>query len=204
MAYIDQRLDECVAYGFSGGPEWSTLIVPLENGREQRNAQWLYPKHRYTAQYMNLQSEARDAVLNTFHAMRGQLHCCRFKDWNDYVATHEQINPDVGTSNPVQLIKSYTFGSETSTRLIQAVVTGIIVAEPTPGAPTPVMGTMDKSTGLFTPGSPWADVSDTSGSNYFWTGTFDVWVRFASDYNAFAIGDRDAHTADIELIEVRR
>lgn len=37
-----------------------------------------------------------------------------------------------------------------------------------------------------------------------WSGEFDVWVRFDSDYNAFTIGDIDAHSADIELVEVRR
>ena len=84
MAYINTRLSECVAYGFSGGPEWSTMMVTLANGREQRNGQWLFPKHRYSAQYMNLDSDAQPVVLGAFHACRGRLHCFRFKDWNDY------------------------------------------------------------------------------------------------------------------------
>lgn len=194
MAYINTRLDECVAYGFSGGPAWNTLVVNMDNGREQRNGQWLYPKHRYSAQFMNVRPQARDEILNAFHAARGKLHAFRFKDWNDYTATSEAIAPAIGTSTAVQLVKSYTFGSEVSTRLIQAPVSGAVIYKDG----SPVSGTLDTATGLFTPSAPWA------AGSYTWSGEFDVWVRFDSDYNAFTIGDWQAHTADIELVEVRR
>lgn len=194
MSYIDVRMPTCVAYGFTGGPEYSTLVVPLDNGREQRNRQWLFPKHRYSATFMNFSRENQQLVLEIFHAMAGQLHCCRFKDHNDFEADDEPLAPAIGTTNPVQLIKTYAFGTESSTRLIQAPLAGAVVNR----NGVPVAGTLDKSTGLFTPDAPWASGTVT------WTGEFDVWVRFASDYNAFQIGNLDAHTADIELIEVRR
>lgn len=194
MAYINTRLDECVAYGFVGGPEWSTLEVQMDNGREQRNAQWLYPKHRYAAQYMNLLPAAMAEILAAFHACRGKLHAFRFKDWNDYTATNAALAPSIGTMTPVQLVKTYTFGGTSSTRLIQAPVAGAVVYR----NGSPVSGTLDTATGLFTPSANWASGTHT------WTGEFDVWVRFASDYNAFTIGNWQAHTADIELIEVRR
>lgn len=181
MSYIGTRLDDCVAYGFTGGPEWSTLVVPLDNGREQRNGQWLYPRHRYSAQYQNLAAADRNTILTAFHAARGKLHAFRFKDHNDFTATAQ---PLVSVNGTLYLGKAYTFGSETSYRLIQAPVTATLS-----GA-----GSVDMTTGVVTGANP----ADT------WTGTFDVWVRFDSDYNAFAIGNYDAHTADIELIEVRR
>lgn len=193
MAFINTRLDDCVAYGFSGGPEWNTTVVKMDNGTEQRNAQWLYPNHRYTAQYMNLRPEHRDTILGAFHACRGQLHVFRFKDWNDYQATNEPLAPSIGTMTPVQLIKTYVFGSEDSTRLIQAPVSATVFRN---GAP--VSGSLDTSTGLFTPSSNWVAGTHT------WSGEFDVWVRFESDFNAFTINNWQAHTADISLVEVRR
>jgi len=194
MAFIDTRLDECVAYGFTGGPEWSTMVVQMDNGREQRNGQWMYPRHRYAAQYMNLNAEGRDAILSAFHAARGQLHVFRFKDWNDFEAVDQPLAPVIGTTTPVQLVKTYSLGTQTSTRLVQAPLPEVVIRR----NGTAVAGMLDTQTGLFTPANPWV------AGNYTWSGPFDVWVRFASDYNAFAIGSWNAHTADIELVEVRR
>lgn len=194
MAYIDTRVSTCVAYGFTGGPEYSTLVVTLDNGREQRNRQWRYPRHRYSAQYLNLSPEAQREIISLFHAAAGQWSAFRFKDWNDYQAVGEPLAPVVGTSDPVQLIKSYTFGAASSTRLIQAPVMGAVIKR----NGSAVNGTLDTQTGMFTPAAPW------EAGIYTWDGEFDVWVRFASDYNAFAIGAPNARTSDIELVEVRR
>ena len=194
MAFIDVRLDECVAYGFTGGPEWSTQIVPLDNGREVRNAQWLYPRHRYTAQYMNLRPPAQRVILAAFHACRGQLHAFRFKDHNDYQLIDEPIGIAAGGTEPVQLVKSYEFGAESAVRLIQAPTDDMVVKVDG----TPIDGTFDGQ-GRFTPADEWPSDGAITAS-----GTFDVWVRFASDYNAFTIGSWQAHTADVELVEVRR
>ncbi|WP_064746813.1 DUF2460 domain-containing protein [Lysobacter antibioticus] len=193
MAFINSRLSSCVAYGFSGGPEYSTLVVPLDNGREQRNRQWLYPLHRYSAQFLHLAKDAQAEIIAVFHAAVGRLYAFRFKDWNDYTAVAEPIAPAIGTSQPVQLVKTYVFGAAATTRLIQAPVGGVVVKR----NGVAVAGTLDTTTGLFTPSSPW-----TSGA-YTWDGEFDVWVRFASDHNAFAIGGPNASTSDIELVEVR-
>ena len=181
MSFINTRLSECVAYGFTGGPEWSTLIVDMDNGREQRNGQWMYPKHRYSAQYLNLNPDGRDDILAAFHAAKGRLHCFRFRDWNDYTATAQ---PLITVAGVTYLGKRYALGAQTADRLIQAPVSATLS-----GA-----GSVNMQTGVVSGAAP----GDT------WTGEFDVWVRFDSDYNAFAIGNWNAHTADIELVEVRR
>lgn len=196
--FIDHRLSTKVAMGFSGGPEWSTAIVEMDNGREVRNGQWMYPRHRYTAEYDHLLDDARSEVLAAFHAARGRLHAFRFRDWNDYQADAEPLLPTVGTTDAVQLVKTYQLGPATSQRLIQA-PTSCIVRD---SAGAQVAGSVDTTTGLFTPASAWAD--DT----FTWSGEFDVWVRFDSDYNAFTLSDRSRRqfmgTANIELVEVRR
>jgi uncharacterized protein (TIGR02217 family) len=189
MAYINTRLRERVAAGFAGGPEWNTQIVYLANGREQRNGQWLYPKHRYSAQFRNISQDDRNSVLSTFHACRGQLHAFRFKDWNDYRHDDGDGSPVFVQINSIwRMAKQYTMGSETSTRLIQAPVSGTIVLS---GGS---LANLDYETGIY----------DGDATGLTWTGEFDVWVRFASDYNAFTADHLNAHTADIELVEVRR
>lgn len=185
MSFINARLSECVAYGFAGGPEWSTLIVDMDNGREQRNGQWMYPKHRYSAQYLNLAPDARDDVLAAFHAAKGRLHCFRFKDWNDYAGTAQ---PFVNIGGEWRMAKQYALGAQTSNRLIQAPVSGTVTLS---GGS---LVNLDYATGIY----------DGDATGLTWTGEFDVWVRFDSDYNAFAIGNWNAHTSDIELVEVRR
>lgn len=195
MSFINERIDPCVGYGFTGGPEWATQVVVFENGREKRNAQWMYPRHRYSAVYRNLPAERRQAVLAAFHAARGQLYAFRFKDWNDYTAANEPLLPNVGTADPVQLIKTYSLGNQASTRLIQAPVAGTVTVLRNGFA---VAGTLDDTRGLFTPDAPW------EAGTYTWSGQFDVWVRFASDYNAFALENVGVGSADVELIEVRR
>lgn len=200
MTFVNERLSTKVAYGFAGGPEWSTQVVKLANGREARNGQWLYPTHRYSAQYKNFERAQQQEILAAFHALRGQLHVCRLKDWNDFTATSETgdweplLLPEVGTSNPAQLLKNYFMGSQATARLIQAPVETVTVYR----NGIAVTCTIDYETGLVTPASDWV------AGTYTWDGEHDVWVRFASDYNAFARNDYRVATADIELVEVRR
>ena len=196
--FIDHRLSTKVAMGFTGGPEWSTAIVEMDNGREVRNGQWMYPRHRYSAEYPNLLDGARREVLEAFHAARGRLHAFRFHDFNDADAEGAPLLPEIGTTTPVQLVKTYQLGSATSSRLIQAPMSCVV----RDSSGTPVAGSVDTTTGLFTPASAWEDDA------FSWSGEFDVWVRFDSDYNAFTLADRSRRqfmgTANIELVEVRR
>lgn len=199
MAFVETRLPDRVASGFRGGPEWNTLVVPMENGREQRNGQWMYPRHRYSAQYGVFNDADRLSILNAFHAMRGRLHCFPMKDHNDWFASNEVLDPDeftIGGTHPIQLTKTYTHGSQSTTRLIQCVGTDVVVYED--GVPVP--GVVNTAEGTFVPDAEWIATGDV----YTWTGTFYVWVRFDSDYNAFTAIHTSARMADIELVEVRR
>ena len=192
--FIDTRLPQSVAYGFQGGPEWNTAIVELDNGGEVRNGQWKYPKMRYSASFNNLSAAGQREVMAAFYAVRGRLYAFRFSDPMDNEAHNEPIAPNIGTSDAVQLVRSYRLGPQAVTRRIQAIVSGVV--RDSSGAA--VAGALDSGRGLFVPASPWED------DDYTWSGEFDVWVRFDSDHNAFTLGDLDAHSADIELVEVRR
>lgn len=193
MVTIDARLSDAVAYGFSGGPEYLNDVVEMDNGREVRAARWLYPKHRYSARYPGLPKPAQAEILAVMHAARGRLYAFRFKDWNDFSATDQPLATAVGTSTPAQLVKAYTFGSQTTLRRIQAVVAGTLVVRDDSDGVVPVtLG----AKGMVTPVSPWGAGPHTASFE------FDVWVRLNSDYNAFVIGRPNGHTTSLELLEV--
>ncbi len=194
MAFIETRLPDRVASGFSGGPEWSTAMIEMDNGREKRNGQWVYPKHRFSAEYGLFNDADREAVLSAFHAMRGRLHCFPMKDHNDYYASAQPLSPSIGTSTPVQLTKTYTHGAQSSSRLIQCAAGDVVVYKD--GVPVSV--TVATSTGLVTPTANWA------AGTYTWSGSFYVWVRFDADHNAFTTIHSQARTTAVECVEVRR
>lgn len=196
MAYINAVLAEEVAYGFQGGPEYLTSGVELENGIEIRDSKWKYPKHRYSAEFDNLDDTARDAIIEVFHACRGKFHSFKFKDWNDFTATDEALNIPaayVGTTNPVQLYKTYNFGPAYTIRPVQAVATATIYL-----GGVAVAGTLDTETGMFAPAAAWA------AGAYTWSGEFYVWVHFDNDYNSFTINSWKANTASVDLVEDKR
>lgn len=194
--FIDQRMSVRVASGFIGGPEWNTNVQRLASGRESRNKEWLYPKHHYTANVGAFTQADREELRSMFYVCAGQWGAFRFRDLVDYVAAGEFLPVVVGTKTPVQLIKTYTFGGQHAARPIQAPVAGSVAVMDSDGV-TAIAGTLDHLTGLFTPTDNWPSASAT------WSGQFDVWVRFVSDYGAFTAIRPELLTADIELLEVR-
>ncbi|HKY54798.1 MAG TPA: DUF2460 domain-containing protein [Anaerolineales bacterium] len=188
-----------MAYGFTGGPGYKTDEVIMDNGGDQRNSRWLWPQHRYAAEFMNLGEEARDAIIAMFHVCIGKANAFRFKDWNDFTTDKPWIGPQtlapvVGTTIPVQLYRTYEVGIYTKIRKITAPVVETIVIKRNGGA-AGVTITIDQETGLATPSANWP------AGTYTWEGEYDVWVNFSDDYNAFTINNWRAHTADIELVE---
>lgn len=196
MGFINAVLDEAVAYGFEGGPEYSTNETLLENGLRVTDSAWLFPRHRYHAQFDNLKDVDRDTIVRVIHAVRGKRHSFKFKDWNDYAVEDEAlyVPPEyIGTTLPVQLYKTYPFGPAYTIRPIQAIEYAVIYQDG-----VPVDGTVDTETGMFYPAAAWVEGS------YAWTGSFYVWVHFTSDYNSITINSWQANTVEIELEEDKR
>lgn len=195
MAFIDELLDEEVAYGFEGGPEYNTTVIDLENSLEQRDSKWKYAKHKYSATFDNLTDEAKETIIRVFHACRGRRHAFMFKDWNDYQAAAEPIVVPTGTSDPIQLYKTYNFGEAYTVRVVQAVNSNTRIRDVDNNI---VAGTLDTATGMFTPADDW------EAGQHTWSGDFYVWVRFQDDYNSFTINSWQASTAQVDLLEDKR
>ena len=195
VGVIDARLPARIAAAFKGGPEWKTQMIDRANGREQRNRLWLYARYRYSANFGVFTEEDRQALIGAFQATCGRWALFRFRDPTDHFVIGEPLAPNIGTSDPVQLSRAYTFDAAISVSLLQAPVAGATSIYKD-GAPVTV--TVDTLTGLVTPSAPWALGTYTFDTQY------DRWVRFDNDWGAFVPNSYNVWTTDIDLVEVLR
>lgn len=191
--YVDERVSSRVSSQFRRIVSGRTDISELRNGAEVRTAVWKHKPYSFRANYVLLSRAAQIEIASVFHAVDAACYLFRFKDHGDYTATDSPLNVVPGGKTPVQLTKRYSFGSTYSDRIIQAIDTCVV--KDSLGAT--VAGTLDDALGLFTPASDWG-----SGP-YYWSGTFDVWVRFASDDFDMTMETLDIATTDVELVERR-
>ncbi len=207
MAFINDRLLDRVAYGFSGGPTWATTVVRLVSGRSKRNAERSQPLHRYTAPFQNIEESHHNLVIATYIACLGPVHSFRFKDWKDYRLENVTIGTAVGgAGETMQIIKPYTFGpaggeytlNRNITKPVDSTVftdaTPLSVTEDSGGGPTPLSFTCDYTTGILT-------FTSTIGNIIRVTGDFDVPVHFDEDTSNFEYGNYNALSTEVVLVE---
>lgn len=189
MAFIESpRLLDRVRLGYEAGPEFNTQVVTLDNGKEKRNQQWVNPRRRYSVPYNNVTPAQYDGIRDAFYKARGAANGFRFKDWLDYTATLESLGTTPAGSTPVQLKKTYADYVRTINKPVSATVYQAGIAK---------AGTLDTTTGLFTPTTAW-----TAAQALTWTGEFDVAVRFADDYLPATWDNFQVRTVDVDLLEI--
>lgn len=196
MAFIEQRLLDCVAYGTQGGPTWLTRRKGLRSGYVRRNPLRARPTYRFSIIYRNLQAEHHAEVLAAFNACMGGVHSFRIKDWSDFEAVDETL-PVLGTgaAQQTQLVKSYAFGSQSVARRIRKPVDGTVQLT---ANNVPIAATVDPATGIAT-------YTAGNGTVVRWSGEFDVPVMFSDDALLFQFADRNQEgfflTSDVSLEE---
>lgn len=191
MSFIDTRLNDRYRYGFVGGPRWNTLVVDMANGRNRRKKQWAMPHHEFTADYATFNAEEKAQLLSAFMAAGGAFSAFRFKDFNDWLAINQDIGTGDGTTDPMQLVRNYSFGPSLYTRAITLPLNAII----TDYSGTVIPATVDPLTGLATPDDPWPEVP------LRWNGQFDVRVRFSEDFNPFTAASEQVGECTVRLVE---
>ena len=208
MAFHEVRFPDNISRGARGGPERRTQIVELASGDEERNASWANSRRRYDAAYGIRRADDLAAVVAFFEARNGRLYGFRWKDWADYksclpsqtpAATDQNIGTGDGTTTDFQLVKAYTSGSQTWTRIITKPVTGTILVA-IDGAEKTTGWSVDTTTGLVTfTTAPANGAAITAGFE------FDVPVRFDTDTLDVTLDiERLGSITSIPLIEVRR
>lgn len=125
--FDNDRLPVDVEIGALGGPMFSTTVLTLSDGKEQRNQNWARARGSYTVGYGISERADMDAVLNHFNARRGRYRGFPFKDWGDFKGTAQNLGTANGVTVDFQLVKNYTSGGITYTRRITRPVAGTLL-----------------------------------------------------------------------------
>ena len=206
MSFDEVRFPEDIAFGMQGGAEYSTDIIELFSGYEQRNSNWAQPRMRYTTTHPVKTQAQMNTLIAFFRARKGKANGFRFRDWSDYTAIAQSIGTGNNTNHAFQLQKSYVSGSTTSIRTTKKIVASgsqittvpkiylnsVLKTETTDY-------TLDYTTGIVTfvtaPGTGVAITADFE---------FDVPVRFDTDTMTIRQEyGQEFYWENIALIEVR-
>lgn len=217
MGFHEVRFPDKLSYGSRGGPGFSTAIVEVDSGAEQRVARWSDARRRYNVAYGVKSRKDLAELIEFYVARQGPAYGFRFKDFLDYASTDEGF-VDAGASIVVtptdeqlgfgdnsekdfQLVKRYVSGPTTRVRNITKPVSGTVRVSL--DDVEQVSGwTVDTTTGVVTfTTAPGSGVEVKAGFE------FDVPVRFgealdtklAPALTAFDVGGLQ----DVPLVEIR-
>lgn len=197
MAFLDIRFPVNIAYGAVGGPGYSTDVVTLNSGFENRNQNWSVARCMYDAAKGCKTDQDRIDLIKFFRVAKGKMHSFRWRDFSDYqVLTGEGTLTALG-GGTFQLVKQYTNAAGTENRTITLPVNAVVKQ----GSTTLVLNThytLNLTTGVLTIiGSP-TPAPDS------WTGEFDVPARFDTDQLRLVIEDLEYFKSqNIPIVEVR-
>lgn len=185
MSFLEYRFPLVVSHDSDGGAEYSTEVIEIYSGYEQRNERWSEPKYRFNVATGVKTTTDLYTLITFFHAVGGRAHGFRYKDWSDYkscgplatLANNDQIIVAAATAgqSTAQLAKTYTYGSLSRTRYISKPVSGTTVLAKN-GVAFTSGWTIDTTTGIITFATP-LTLNDVVTAGF----EFDVPVRFDTD-----------------------
>lgn len=186
--FINERLLDSLAYGFSGGPQWRTRVTPLRNRIDRRNIESTRPQHEFSGSFDRKEKEVVAYLLAVFNACAGAAYAFRFRNYLDYEVMDQLLVTASGLQQSVQLVKTYSWGPISRDVPIRLPDEVNLMANGVPLAHTVGPGGVVVFTGL-------------PGDIITWSGTYDLPVRFTSDEFSGTMESFDATTVDVQLIE---
>jgi uncharacterized protein (TIGR02217 family) len=170
-AFAEVRIDDnLIIYRTVGGPTFSTDVVVVDSGREQRNANWSLPLGSWELGERQMMPNDLTVMKNFFIARQGRAQGFRFKDWADYRDEGMGVLlPVPNADGSYQMYKLYPSGGVNGQRKINKPVDGTVKVY---SAGSLVTASVDTTTGI---------VTGVSGDALTWTGEFDIAVRFDTD-----------------------
>ena len=187
-----------ISYGASGGPEYSTDIVTVGSGYEQRNINWEQSRGRWNVAQGVKTKTQMDALIAFFRARMGKAYGFRFKDWTDYKSSGQLIGIGDGYQDEFQLIKTYSDGIVTMTRAIKKPVLGTAKIY-VDGVLRTGGVSVNITNGIVAFNSP-----PLFGQAITADFEFDVPARFDSDYMPVTIQSHQVYSWDaITIIEIK-
>ena len=208
MTFLDVRFPTNISYGSSGGPAYNTSVVVAGSGKEQRNANWDFPRCEFDVAYGVRGMGELEDLLDIFHIATGKAHTFRFKDHSDFKSCKLSDSPhfedqSIGTGDGIttvfQLYKIYTFGTYTrrsrkiTKPVLETVSVGLDGIEQDSGY------SIDHSTGEIT-----FDSAPSDGTKITAGFEFDVEVRFDTDSLPINLEEYNSGTVDVPVIEIKR
>lgn len=107
VAFHEVRFPTDISYGSTFGPEFSTDVVTMKNGSEQRNINWSQTRCSGNAVH-NIRTEDQfQRLLAFFRNRKGKAYGFRFKDHSDYRGMFEYIGWGNGATTAFQLYRNY-------------------------------------------------------------------------------------------------
>jgi len=206
MTFHEIRFPPAIAFHSTGGPERKTEIVALGSGFEERNGVWAGSRRRYDVGSGVKTLDDLHAMVAFFEARMGRLHAFRFKDFADFkscapgagVAPADQaIATGDGTTKSFQLVKTYSSGPSSWTRVIKKPVAGSVRVA-LAGVEQTSGWSVDATTGLVTfTTAPALGAAIAAGFE------FDVPVRFDTDSLVVNLANfRAGEVPSLPLVEV--
>ncbi len=196
--FSEIRFPTDISIGATGGPEFSTDVVTLQNGHEKRNANWQQARARYNIAHGIKDAGQLAELKNFFMAKNGKAMGFRYKDWTDYTVVGQAIGIGDATTTDFQLVKTYSSGSETYTRIIAKPVSGTV--DIYVDAVLQSSGvSVDTTTGIIS-----FDAAPAGSAEITADFEFDVPVRFDTDLLEATMESFATHSwRNIELVEIR-
>ena len=127
MAHLNIRFPDDISYGAIGGPEYSTDVVIVGSGYEQRNQNWEDALGSWDVSHGVRTRAQNDKLIAFFRIAKGKANTFRFKDWMDYLIaiTEGKLGTGVGDGTPTyQAYKVYTNDAGSEFRKITRLVSG--------------------------------------------------------------------------------
>jgi uncharacterized protein (TIGR02217 family) len=197
-AFHEVQFPTDISYGSSGGPAYSTDIVITYSGHEQRNVNWSESRAVYNVTYGVKTAAQLSSLIAFFRARKGRAYGFRYKDWSDYSATAQAIGTGNAALTTFQLVKNYTSGSETISRIVNKPVDNLVSVY-VDGILQTSGVSVNITTGVVT-----FSVAPANGKAITASFEFDVPVRFDTDKLSASLDSYGVNSwHNIPLVEVR-
>ncbi len=197
-SFAELRFPPEISYGATAGPEFSTTVITVRSGAEQRNRNWAAARLRFDASTGIKTRAQAEAIIAFFRARGGRAQGFRFKDWSDYRAAAQALGTGDGVRTTFQLVKRYVSGGDEDARLITKPVAGTTKISLN-GTPQTSGWSVDTATGLVTFTAAPANAAVITADF-----EFDVPARFDTDRLEFRLETHDLMVWEqIPIVEVR-
>ena len=199
-SFSEERFPVDIALGASGGSGYSTDIVEMFSGHEQRNSNWSISKGIWNISYSKKTKQQIKSLVDFFHSKKGKAIGFRFKDYSDFEAIGSNIGTGDSSTTEYQLRKEYSTSEDTVYRNITKPVNGTVKIYVNGVLQTEgVDYTISYTTGLIT-----FTTAPTTGQIITADFEFDVPVRFDADQINIVVEDPDTYSWDgINIVEIK-